>query len=255
MTDPFRAADYDRSFTSTPLGSVLRRAAHRRLDARFSAGDRVLELGCGTGEDAVHLARRGNRVHATDASAEMVEQARAKIAAACLGPLASVEMLAVEDLPAADLRGPFDGAFSNFGALNCAADLGAVAKALADRLRPGAPLVLCVMGPWVPWEWGTYLLRGQPGRAFRRLRPGGVSWRGVTVRYPSIGRLRRLFEANFQLERVAALGALLPPSYLEAWTRRHPRLLAALDRWERRLERFPPFPQLADHYVAELVRR
>lgn len=194
-------------------------------------------------------------MHATDASALMVGKAEAKIAAAGVGSLARVELMALEDLSAADLPGPFDGAFSNFGALNCTDDLGGVARALADRLRPGAPLLLCVMGPWVPWEWGAYLLQGQPAKAFRRLRPGGLCWRGLTVHYPSIGRLRKAFAPAFKLERVAALGALLPPSYLETWTRRHPRLLAALDRWERRLERFPPLPQLADHYVAELVRR
>ena len=70
------AADYDASFTATPLGTLLREAVWRRLDARFAPGDRVLELACGTGEDAVHLASRGVRVTAVDASAAMVEAAR-----------------------------------------------------------------------------------------------------------------------------------------------------------------------------------
>jgi SAM-dependent methyltransferase len=308
------AADYDASFTATPLGTLLREAVWRRLDARFSPGNRVLELACGTGEDAVHLARRGVRVMATDASGAMVETARRKVAAAGLEGMVEVRQMDLEELVAADgnadgsaaapprvetrgyqwlsfqdrgdtqspsvpqgqpfpspgfqpgaaagrqpataaLHGPFDGAFSDFGGLNCVADLPALAQALAQRLRPGAPVLLCVMGPLVPWEWIWYLGKGDPARAFRRLRRGGVAWRGLTVRYPSIRALRRAFAPEFRSVRVGAVGVLLPPTYVEEWTRRHPRLLAALARWERRLERVPPLPWLADHYLVELERR
>jgi SAM-dependent methyltransferase len=243
------AADYDLRFTGTPLGTLLRQAVQRRLEQRFAPGDRVLELACGTGEDAAHLGRRGVRVLATDASPAMVERARAKTAG-----LDGVEVrhLAIEDL--ASLAGPFDGAFSDFGGLNCVADLEAVGRALADLLRPGATVLLCVMGPLAPWEWAGFPLRGEPAKAFRRLRRGGVEWRGLTVRYPSPKTLRRAFPA-FRPLRLSAVGALLPPTEWEAWAARHPRLLAALARWERRLETMPPLPWLADHYLLELARR
>ena len=301
------AADYDASFTATPLGTLLREAVWRRLDARFAPGDRVLELACGTGEDAIHLARRGVQVTAIDASPAMVEVARRKAAAAGLEELIEVrqmdlegsglppqagappqvetwgyEWLSFQDRGFAAQRTPsvpqgqpfpsprfqpgaapgaagagrhFDGAFSNFGGLNCLSDLRPLARSLASCLRPGAPLLLCVMGPLVPWEWIWYLGKGDPGRAFRRLRRGGVAWRGLTVRYPSIRATRRAFAPDFRTVRAGAVGALLPPTYIEEWTRRHPRLLSALARWERRLERVPPLPWLADHYLIELERR
>lgn len=250
------AADYDATFTATPLGTLLRDAVWRRLDARFAPGDRVLELACGTGEDAVHLARRGVRVAATDASPAMVETARRKAAAAGLDGSVEVRHLPAEELATGeDLPGPFDGAFSDFGGLNCVADLGAVARGLARRLRPGAPVLLCVMGPLVPWEWAWYLGHGDTERAFRRLRRGGVAWRGLTIRYPSIRQVRRAFAPGFRTLRTGAVGALLPPTYAEEWTRRHPRLLTTLARWERRLERVPPLPWLADHFLLELERR
>lgn len=242
------AADYDDGFTRTLLGERLRRAVWRRLDARFAPGDRVLELACGTGEDALHLASRGVRVLATDASPEMVRVAGEK-----LSGLAEVEVrqLAVEDLESLDAP-PFDGALSNFGGLNCVADLPAAGQALAARLRPGAVAVLCVMGPVVPWEWIWF--RGR-GKAFRRLTRGGVEWRGLRVRYPSIRALRSALSPAFRMRRVAALGALLPPPYAESWAARHPGLIDRLDRWERRLETVPPLPWLADHYLMELERR
>jgi len=238
----------------------------RRLLAAFQEGDRVLELACGTGEDAVHLGRHGVRVLATDASPGMVAEARRKVEAAGLRDLVEVRQLALEELPRLGGRGsappaslaggpPFDGAFSSFGGFNCIADPRGPARDLAALLRPGARVLLCVMGPLVPWEWAWFLLRGRPGKALRRLRPGGAAWRGMVIRYPSIRAMKRAFELEFRPRRTAAIGALLPPSYAEPWAARHPRLLARLDRWERRWETRPPLPWLADHYLLELERR
>jgi SAM-dependent methyltransferase len=247
------AADYDIHFTGTSLGSLLRAAVHRRLDARFAPGDRVLEMACGTGEDAVHLARRGVRVMATDASESMIERARTKVEATGLENLIETRRLAIEDLTS--LSGPFDGAFSNFGGLNCLADLAGLGQSLGELVRPGGAVLLCVMGPFVPWEWAGFLLRGEIGKAFRRLRRGGVPWRGITVLYPTPAALRRAFAPAFRPVRLSAVGVLLPPTEWEPWARTHPRLLASLARWERRLDTVPPLPWIADHYLLELERR
>jgi hypothetical protein len=110
------------------------------------------------------------------------------------------------------------------------------------------------MGPLVPWEWLWYLFHGQPRRAFRRLRPGGLLWHDARIRYPSIGSVRRALRPDFRVLRVSAIGALLPPPYTQAWADRHARLLGRLDAWERRLEAVPPLPWLADHYLLELER-
>ena len=247
------ATEYDGQFTHSTLGTAMRRAVWRRMDARFSAGQRVLELACGTGEDAVYLGRRGVRVVATDASAAMVDAARRKVASARLEEKVEVRQLFIEELDRLD--GPrFDGALSNFGGLNCLTDLAAVSRALAAQLESGAVALLCVMGPVVPWEWLWFLVRGEPGRAFRRLRPGGVPWRGLHIRYPSIADARRAFAPAFRLLRVGAVGALLPPSYAERWAADHPRLIAGLERCERWLEAVPPLPWIADHYLLELER-
>jgi SAM-dependent methyltransferase len=296
------APGYDDAFTRGVLGALLRRPLWQRLDAAFAPGSRVLELGCGTGEDAIHLGGRGVRVLATDAAGGMVAAARRKVAAAGLAERVEVLHLGIEELgrltgarpdgqpgepdgqpgkpdgqpgePDGGNRGapesrqsaephdggtpdpPFDGAFSSFGALNCVRDLRRVALDLAALLRPGARLLLCVMGPLVPWEWAWFGLRGEPGKALRRLRPGGAEWRGMIIRYPSIGAAKRAFAPAFRARGApTALGALLPPTYAEAWAARHPRLLARLDRWERRWEHLPPLPWLADHYLLELERR
>ena len=69
------AAGYDADFTNTPLGSALRSMVWSRLDQVFSGPRRILDLGCGTGEDALHLAARGLDVVGIDASAAMVHSA------------------------------------------------------------------------------------------------------------------------------------------------------------------------------------
>jgi SAM-dependent methyltransferase len=247
------ARDYDRAFTFTNIGMLMRQAVWRRLERCFRPGQRVIELNCGTGEDAVFLGRHGVRVLATDVSAAMIEEASAKVRSAGLAGAVELRRLSIEELGELD-TGPFDGALSNFGGLNCVDDLRGVARALSDLLRPCATAVLCVMGPVVPWEWAWFLARGQFGRAFRRLRSGGSQWRGVHVRYPGIFATRAAFLPSFRLHRVAALGALLPPPYARDWTEKHPAILDRLNRWERRLETVPPLPWLADHYILELER-
>lgn len=223
----------------------MRAAVWRRLEQRFGPGDRVLELNCGTGVDAVWLTARGVRVLATDASEGMVQTARGRGVAA--------EVLDAADVGALQ-GGPFDGALSNFGGLNCVEHLSDVAAGLGSQVRPGGAVVLCVMGPVVPWEWLWYLARLQPRKAFRRLRPS-TEWRGLTIRYPSARSLRRTFEPWFTCERTWALGALVPPSYAEPLARRVPGLVRVLDRIERRTETWAPMVAIADHYVLELRRR
>lgn len=250
------AGTYDDEFTHSLIGRYMRQAVWRRLDRHIRPGDRVLELNCGTGEDAVHLAGLGASVLATDVSPRMVDVARAKVLQRGLTDQVSVRQLAIEDIaPVLGSAPPFDGVLSNFGGLNCIADLAVVAQGLVQVVRPGGWVLLCVMGPLVPWEWVWYLGHGQPRKAVRRLRPGGVTWRGLTIRYPSIRTLRRALAAGFRLRRVDAIGALLPPSYMEAWAGRHPHWLERLDRWERRVEALPLLPWLADHYLAEFERR
>ncbi|MCS7312507.1 MAG: methyltransferase domain-containing protein [Acidobacteria bacterium] len=84
MAHPFDtvATVYDAQFTDRPLGRRLRAFVWECLERVFQPGDRVIDLGCGTGEDAVWLARRGISVTAVDASATILDVARQKAEAA-----------------------------------------------------------------------------------------------------------------------------------------------------------------------------
>jgi SAM-dependent methyltransferase len=246
------AAEYDRGFTRSACGMTLRAMVWERLPMLFGTRHRILELGCGTGEDAVHLARAGHEVVATDASEEMIRIARLKAVSA--GVADRIEFLAmpIEALHTLPREQRFDGVFSNFGAVNCVADVGRVARSLALRLERHAPLMFVVMGRYVPWEWAWYLAHGDRQRAFRRLRREGSAWRGLTIHYPTPAELAAQLAPVFETRRRSALGFVLPPSYAAQWLDARPRWLAALAAMERVTQRVTA--NLADHYILEAVR-
>ena len=72
-----RVADsYDELFTRTAIGRAQRKQVWKELLAAFPEGSRILELNCGTGEDARFLTKEGRYVVASDASAAMIAVAR-----------------------------------------------------------------------------------------------------------------------------------------------------------------------------------
>ncbi len=254
------AADYDREFTGTPLARALREIVWARLAEHFRPGMRVLEIGCGTGEDAIWLAHRNVHVSATDVSPAMRDVTRQKAERA--GVADKIETFVL------DAAAPFShsmgegpgvrGAFSNFGALNCVGDLRPIAGALAGSLQPGGRLVLVLINRWCAWEILWHLLHLQPRVAFRRLRRGGVDARVgegfVHTWYPSLGSIRRAFAPGFRLTRVTGLGVFLPPSYLEPVVARRAWLFRLLARLERATAPLLPFSRIADHVIVEFVR-
>jgi SAM-dependent methyltransferase len=295
------AARYDAEFTDRRLGQMLRERVRGALAGAFAPGDRVLDLGCGTGGDAVWLARRGCRVTAIDGSAAMLAVARAKAAREAVEDrvtwrhvdlsggrleLEGLEGAAGRRAPDAavaeshgirlpgghrdaaasldpGLRGSdavgFDGAYSNFGALNCVADRGALAAELGRLVRPGGRVLLVVMGPFCAWETLGHLLRGRPRPAFRRLRrrPTARIGNGEPFRvwYPSARRLRRELLPWFRPRGSFAVGLLLPPSDFHDLVDRWPRLFATMAEGERRFGGGFPATWLSDHHVTLFERR
>jgi SAM-dependent methyltransferase len=255
------APTYDADFSHRRLGRWLREAVHERVAPLFAPGDHVLELGCGTGEDAVWLAQRGLRVTATDASPAMLDITRGKVRAHNLQHLVEVErvdMATVTRHSSLVTRHSFDGCFSNFGALNCVADRRPLGEALAECVRPGGRVALVLMAPLCAWEIAWHLLRGDARRAFRRLRQGAEAHAGggrsVRVWYPSPRRLRAELAPHFRALEARAIGALLPPSYLASLAERWPRLFAALALLDQKLPARAPWPSIADHYLVVLER-
>src|SRR5271154_4829994 len=75
------AADYDGPRGNNDLIRDMRVEVWRWLARIFAPGERLIDLGCGTGLDAVHLAGLGYRITATDWSPLMVERTAIRAAA------------------------------------------------------------------------------------------------------------------------------------------------------------------------------
>jgi ubiquinone/menaquinone biosynthesis C-methylase UbiE len=255
-TTPFDdlAADYDAAFTRTALGAALRELVWERFDALIEPGQRVLELGCGTGEDAVQLARSGIDVVATDPSLKMLQVAQAKAHAARCSDRIQFLCERMERVPDLLHGAQFDAVVSNFGALNCVKDLPSLLRGVAMLCAPRANIVFVVMGRYVPWEWAWYAAHGEARKAMRRLRRHGVDWHGLTISYPTPRTLASLLAPQFEVTRIAPLGCVLPPSYAGGWLQRSPLALKTLASLERIAHRCAPLASLADHYVIEARR-
>ncbi|MER3398889.1 MAG: hypothetical protein C4315_08305 [Chloroflexota bacterium] len=256
---------YDDRYASrrNSLMGWLRAESLRVFRKAVPAGGWVLEIGCGTGEETLALARSGYRVLALDIAPEMVRRARQKAAAA--GLTGRTEFLA---LPAGRLAalGPaplFDGAYAGFGALNCEPDLESLGFALGRLLRPGAAFVASVISRRCLFETLWLLAHGRLKQA---LAGRGSGWTVATL--PSVGdgppavpmrplsaaALGRALGPAFRTEAWLALPLMLPPAYMTGVFCRHRALFEKLLGLERMLRSRRPWRDWGDHTLVILRR-
>jgi SAM-dependent methyltransferase len=237
------AADYDKLWTRSVSGRAQREAVWRHIHPLFREGDRVLDLGCGTGEDALHLTERGISIQAIDSSLQMVQVARSRGV--------EVKHLALENLD--QLAGIYEGAISDFGALNCIECLEPVSESLARLIRPGGYVALCTIGGFCGWETAWYALQGNLAKASRRWNGRSFSPSlGISVHYPSRRQLRDAFKRHFELTAWYGIGVAVPPSFVKGIPAAITRFLAAVDD---RVAHWPGLRALSDHRLAVLIRR
>jgi SAM-dependent methyltransferase len=128
----------------------------------------VLELGCGTGAHAVHLARRGYLVTGVDLSNAMIERANARAAEAALGT--TTPRFFAGDLRTFSGNGSFDVVLALFHVMSYQTnnqDLRAAMATAAAHLVPGGLLVFdCWYGPGVLSDPPTTRVRRLQGDGF-----------------------------------------------------------------------------------------
>lgn len=284
------AVSYDKSFCETTVGCTLRRETWKVLEEAFASSqvsppssggnnnkNMIIELSCGTGEDAMWLAAKHVHILATDYSDGMIDVARSKCR--------SCSAIAKEDQPIfrrLDVKsfdpssldiGPIDrkfaGAFSNFGGLNNVSpgEIEHCAQTLAKVLSPnGAKVVLVVMGRFCLTETLYWLLvRRNFSKAFRRMMSSPtqgitvtVAKKNHTVYFHSMATVEAAFSHTRTFRRVKrrAIGLLVPPSLWSRSASRRipPALLSIFYSVDMLLGQLWPFIYMGDHYLIEFER-
>ena len=92
------AASYDTDIAGNEITIRMREIFRRALLDSFHPGERLVEIGCGTGIDAVWLAEQGLEVVATDISQGMVDRVAEKARAMSLKSLISRKMAAKDSV-------------------------------------------------------------------------------------------------------------------------------------------------------------
>jgi SAM-dependent methyltransferase len=251
------AAKYDDLFTRSMIGRAQRGAVWDELIDILEPGSHILELNCGTGEDALFLAQHDVSVLACDASAQMIDTARRRMRAE--DPDAPIEfrVLPTEQLSTLGRKDLFDGAFSNFSGLNCVADLHLTAHQLASLVTMGAPVLICLSTRYCISEIAWFVLHGQFRKAFRRSSGFATVKVGeftVKVHYPTLRAIKRTFSPHFRMRSCTGIGIAVPPSYLEPIVRKHPRLLSRLRLIDKVISRWPWLRTIGDHMLIHFER-
>ena len=182
---------YDRGIRLLTLGQVDR--AYDRLALHTEDGQRVLDVGCGTGALTVRAARRGARVVGIDVNAQMLDVARQRVSA--LGYARDVELC---EMGVAELDGETAETYDRVMSGLCFSELTGGERAFALRqayrlLKPGGLLLLadevvprravqrllhgCVR---LPLALLAYLLTQTTTRSLRRL-PQEVQAAGFAI--------------------------------------------------------------------------
>ena len=256
------AQGYDLEFSLTKVGQMQRAITHagyQRVVALTGNTPRhLLELNCGTGLDAAYFASQGIHVLATDLSAEMVRVASLRLAHTQV----ELKQQGIQGIGTALQGQQFDMAWSNFGGLNCLSpqEIQASAAEIGKLLPTGGHWVAVVMGRRCIWETLYFLAKFKPRTAFRRLAKGPVAARladGHTqdTWYYSPREFAQLLGQQWKPVLLMPVGFFLPPSYLEPFFAKRPRLLARLNRWEQAISKRAWPAAFSDHYLMAFERQ
>lgn len=253
------AQSYDTVFSFSEIGKAQRERVHFYLDKyilKSGTSLSILELNCGTGEDALFFAERQHQVLATDISMGMITEAQKKYTQ----PNIQFKQQDITTITPDTFDQKFDLIFSNFGGLNCLSpqELQDFLKKASGLLKEKGQMVLVIMPKACLWERLYFLAKAQPKKAFRRKTNkaviANVEGIGVKTWYYNPEEISAMNTTDFIAKKSFPVGIAIPPSYLETFFRTKKGLLSLLRKIEPVLKA-PFWAKYADHYSILLEKR
>ena len=246
------------------LGLRFRERVHEALFAAAPSPGVALDLGCGTGIDAVALAERGHQVVAVDASPAMLDVARRRCDEHGLADSVRLEVVDLaEPTGLRDLVSPgsVELFVADFGALDSLGDLRPLAAVLDELASPNAVAVVVSMNRVAPTERVAAVLRRDRTLWHRRSVDGRPADgpEQVAVHYRSSADVARGLGPGWLVEASEGIGVVLPTFEQRRLVEGRPKLLSAIDRVDRLLGRHGTGVGdrlgLGDHRITTLRRR
>lgn len=259
MTKDFdiASAQYDTVFTFSKIGKAQRKMVFKYLNPIINQNKKlsILELNCGTGEDAVQFARLGHKVLATDISEGMINVANAKSHSENL----EFKTQDINSLHQSNFKHRFDFIFSNFGGFNCLSkeQIGDFFKTASTLLSPNGKIVLVIMPRHCLWERLYFNLKGDRKKATRRNTnqsiPVNVEGVSVNTWYHNPKDIVALAEEAFSIDQIKPIGLTIPPSYLENSVVAN-KLFMTFYKGIDQLLTHSYWSKYADHFLIELTK-
>ncbi len=252
------AEKYDENFTNTEIGKLQRARVWNYLNSILPNHSlNILELNCGTGEDAIWFAKKGHKVWATDISKKMVEIARFKVEQLNLSDKITVGQLDINEIDRASFPNRFDLVFSNFGGLNCLTEneLTVLSQRLKNLLTSTGRFVAVVMPAFCITESLYFLSKFKFKEIFRRKKMQAVNFDNNLVNtyyyHPKI--FCGYFINDFNFNKAVGVGLTIPPSYLNNYFRTKLNTLKFLNRLEGSIGNSFFSASISDHYLIDLI--
>jgi len=244
--------EYDFTIGNNFINSWIRERSIAELLLLTKRDDVLLEIGCGTGSEAIEISRRVAGVVATDISPEMISLLERKIEARKLHGKVSTARLGASEISLAAGHLP-DGrtrvAYSFNGALNCEPNIAQVPEELSRVIEDGGYFVCSIRNSLCLTEAVVHGAVLQFDRmAPRKKQPIMVSVGGTDIPsyYYRPSRFAEFFSPYFRVKRMIGLPTILPPAYLSDLYFSARRVLSIAERAEKALAGLFPFNRFGD---------
>lgn len=246
------AISYDEKFTFSSVGIAQRNLVWHHIERlKLSEHENVLEINCGTGEDAKRWSDLNKSVKSTDISPKMIELAKSKF------PKIEFDTLDINKIKRYEEN--YDLLFSNFGGLNCLSkeELETFFTDVHKQLPAHGRMILVIMGKRCLWDRFFLVLKGKWKERNRRNTETfidvNVDQVPVKTWYYSPREIKNITGSQFKTEGVYPIGLFVPPSYLADRFKNKKGLMKFLEFLDR-LFSFCFLANNADHFLIVLKK-
>ncbi|MBD3353815.1 MAG: methyltransferase domain-containing protein [Candidatus Lokiarchaeota archaeon] len=238
------ASIYDKKFYNNPISLYMRRINLKLLTDYFEEKHSLLDLGCGTGDEAIVLAKRGHDITAIDISPAMIEIAKKKAEKFGVKDNIDFKTLSIEDLES--VKGQkFDGIYSSLGPLNCIKNLNAIIHNMYNLLDENGYLIASVMNRRCMSEFFYYIAKNRFKKARRRLGREklvveiGTQSNQIACRFYDVFEFYKLFTDTFKLVEIFSFPIILPPPFSRNYSKIFKRARLVLEKVDEFLTKLP----------------